>query len=180
MRVYGLKLDNYSEESLEEIMLNKVLKVAAPSRDWSTDDIMSVRVIRNGRDNRLTPLIIIKFRFLDDKFKVYSGRDILRHTGVRVGDDLTFKQRQRLKSAQMTGKKGYFYYYKGELKFRPESNSTAEENQNNGGRMMVKARRKMNNSDHHCHVLNHDHEASNFRQNDEETEPIDVDATNID
>lgn len=47
------------------------------------------------------------------KSEILSGRDNLRRNGIRVGDDLTAKQRQKLANMKRNGKLGY--YYKGEL-----------------------------------------------------------------
>ena len=48
----------------------------------------------------------MKFRYDDDKHSIYAGRDILRERGIRVGNDLTRRQREKLKAVKQTGRLG--------------------------------------------------------------------------
>jgi len=71
--------------------------IAQPDIDWRNDDMKRVMVIptQNAlQDN----FMIVTLCFDDDKFRVYEGRKLLRAQGIRVGDDLTFKQRETLRS----------------------------------------------------------------------------------
>ncbi|KAH3711296.1 hypothetical protein DPMN_070801 [Dreissena polymorpha] len=119
MRVFGLKVDatNYQDQ-LKSIFINKVLKVANPGINWSEDDIKYVKVI-SSNDATKESLLIVTFRFDDDKFRVYEGRALLRTSSIRVGDDLTFKQRETLRSIHKLGKTGYFFKGKLQVKDKP-------------------------------------------------------------
>ncbi|KAH3876096.1 hypothetical protein DPMN_039376 [Dreissena polymorpha] len=113
MRVIGLKVDaKNNQDQFKSIVINKVLKVANPSINWFKDDIKYVKVI-SSNDATKESLLIVTFRFDDDKFQVYKGRALLRTSSIRVDDDLTFKQRETLRSIHKLGKTGYFF--KGKL-----------------------------------------------------------------
>lgn len=120
MRIFGLRFDSNTDDGgLINLVINKVLKVACPSFRWSPDDIKAVRVVRQGSQHQ-APIVIITFRHDDDKLQVYRGRTELRKVSIRVGDDLTYSQRQELRQLKLSeGKTGYFY--KGQLKIRDNS-----------------------------------------------------------
>lgn len=121
MRIFGLRFDsNLDRGGLVRLVIDKVLKVACPSFSWSSDDIKSVRVVRQGNQAQ-PPIVIVSFRHDDDKLNVYRGRADLRKVSIRVGDDLTYSQRQELRQLKLSeGKTGYFY--KGQLQVRAVSN----------------------------------------------------------
>ena len=119
MRVFGLKVDaRNNQDQLKSIVINKVLKVANPGINWSKDDIKYVRVI-SSNDATKESLLIVTFRFDDDKFRIYEGRALLRTSSIRVGDDLTFKQRETLRSIHKLGKSCYFFKGKLQVKDKP-------------------------------------------------------------
>ena len=118
MRVFGLPLDEpTSGIDLKNAVINGVLKVACPSEKWVPDDIKNVRVFQSNDSE--TPLVIVTFRHDDDKFRVYEGRDELRKKSIRVGDDLTYEQRKTLIMVKSRGQNGY--YFRGELRIRPDN-----------------------------------------------------------
>ena len=122
MRVFGL--EQRGEESYNELRNNiveNVLKLACPEETWERDDIK--RAYRTGDEISGKPrMVIMKFRYDDDKYRIYEGRDILREQGIRVGNDLTRRQREKLKSVKQTGRVGYFY--KGKLHMFGESETS--------------------------------------------------------
>lgn len=63
-------------------------------------------------------MVIMKFRYDDDKYRIYSGRDTLREKGKRVGNDLTRRQYEKLNKIKEKGRLGYFY--KGKLQLFEE------------------------------------------------------------
>ncbi|WAR04823.1 hypothetical protein MAR_020192, partial [Mya arenaria] len=87
--------------------------VASPNDIWIADDLKYVKCIGDVKDGR-QPLTVVTFRYDDDKYRIYKGRDELRKHNVRVGDDLTVKQRHQLKTLKSKGKVGYFF--RGELR----------------------------------------------------------------
>ena len=109
MRIFGLEEGN--EESYHDLKANivdNVLKIACPEETWEQDDIK--RAFRTGGSINGKPrIVIMKFRYDDDKHSIYAGRDILRERGIRVGNDLTRRQREKLKAVKQTGRLGYFY-----------------------------------------------------------------------
>ena len=109
---YKRTTDDYN--TLRRKVVNDVLNVACPDKEWSTDDIKRVFKIPQG-DKSNAP-IIAQLRYKEDKYRIYQGRDKLRDNGLRVSEDATFKQRQQLKSLKQQGKSGYFY--KGKLVVR--------------------------------------------------------------
>lgn len=133
IRVFGLEeSDQESNWQLKDKVLNKVLKVSCPEEDWQKDDIK--HVTRMGkRSDDYSRIVFLTFRFDDDKFKVYKGRDALRKNGIRVSDDLTRRQRAELNKLKRDGKNGYFY--KGKLYAYEQMNKSET-------RVKVKAKRK--------------------------------------
>ena len=75
---------------------------------------------------------------------VLRGRETLREHGIRVGDDITRRQRDTLKRLSEKGMFGY--YYKGELFVREKNGKQNENSEGNPGaiqsRTFVKANRK--------------------------------------
>ena len=119
MRVFGTSFDpELNSDQRADYIIDNVLKVACPNSEWYRDDIKAVRLIPSS-DPTATPLSIVTFRYDDDKFHVYQGRDELRKVSIRVGDDLTYKQRQAIKAMKQKGKTAY--YYKGELCVRSDT-----------------------------------------------------------
>ena len=123
MRIFGL--EERGEESYNELrtqIIENVLKIACPEETWERDDIK--RAFRAGEATGEKPrMIIMKFRYDDDKYRIYTGRDMLRERGIRVGNDLTRRQREKLKSVKQTGRLGYFY--RGKLQLFDESAANA-------------------------------------------------------
>lgn len=103
--------------------MTDVLNVVCPDEYWTIDDLKHVFKVK-GKDND-NPIVIAKFRFDDDKFRIYRGRDKLSLTekGIRMSDDLTVKQMQQLKGLKEKGQIGYFY--RGKLVIR--ENQTTQE-----------------------------------------------------
>ena len=116
MRIFGLA-EEPDERNLDakRIVTQKVLKVACSGEDWSPDDIQRAYRVGESKDGQ-PRLMLVTFRYCDDKFRVYDGRDILRKNGIRVSDDLTKRQRQKLKDLKAKGYTGYFY--KGQVHVR--------------------------------------------------------------
>jgi len=110
VRIIGLHTnDTEGYNTLRRKVVNAVLNIACPDEEWSTDDVKRVFKIPQG-DQSNAP-IIAQLRHEDNKYRIYQGRDKLRDNGL--SNDLTFKQRQQLKSLQQQEKSGYFY--KGKL-----------------------------------------------------------------
>ncbi|WAR29473.1 hypothetical protein MAR_003041 [Mya arenaria] len=102
----------------EQFLKDNILKVACPDKKWYDDDIEYVKwvgVVKEGRQ----PLTIVTLRQDDDKMRVFTGRSSLRPDNIRIGNDLTKKQRLKLNALRSQGQKTY--YYKGELKFVDKS-----------------------------------------------------------
>ena len=119
MSVFGLP-ENENHEVLKALVAEKVLKAACPEEDWEPDDM--IRAFRAGKATEDQPrMVIVTFRYSDDKFSIYNGRDSLRNKGIRVSDDLTPSQRKELRVLKTQGKTGYFV--KDELKIRPKQSS---------------------------------------------------------
>jgi hypothetical protein len=109
MRIFGLKIDPESNlTSRKKFVIDNVLKVADDKICWRSDDIKHVQCFGQLTSDS-TPLTIVHFRFEDDKAHVYAGRSRLRDKGIRVGDDLTARQRRCLKELKEKGRHGYFY-----------------------------------------------------------------------
>lgn len=140
VRVFGLReLANESYENIKQYVIDAVLKVARPDIEWSLKDI--VRTHRVGNENANKPdqprILLIKFLHWDHKMDLYKGRDILREYDIHVGDDLTRRQRQKLKKLAENGK--YGYYYKGQLYIKDAKTNTKVES-----RTFRKAHRRIN------------------------------------
>ena len=150
LRVFGLpELANESYEMLKGYVISSVLNVACPLIDWRPEDIIRThRVGKKDPSNVESPrILLIKFLHWDRKMAVFRGRETLREYGIRIGDDITRRQRDSLKRLSDQGKSGYFY--KGELfvRDRTEKHQGDSERDNHGHRVIhsrtfVKALRK--------------------------------------
>ncbi|KAH3698336.1 hypothetical protein DPMN_085855 [Dreissena polymorpha] len=98
--------------------MNKVLKVANLGINLTKHDIKYVKVI-SSNDATKESLLIVTFRFDDDTFHVNNGRALLRTSPIRAAVDLTFKQRETLRSIHKMGKSGYFLKGKLQVKDKP-------------------------------------------------------------
>lgn len=153
LRVFGLvERVNEQYDNIKQYAIDSVLKIACPDTEWSEDDIVRIHrigykaddrysnsnVAGEGNENETSRILLIKFLHWDNKMKVLKGRESLRAAGIRVGDDLTKRQRQSLKDLADRGK--YGYYYRGELKIK-ERNETRDQSANS--RVYRRARRKV-------------------------------------
>ena len=59
-------------------------------------------------------ITIAKFNSVDEKHKLYRGRDTLRNNNIRISEELTSRERDILKNLRENGRNGYFY--KGKLR----------------------------------------------------------------
>ena len=147
IRVFGLpEMVNETYDKLKGYVISSVLNVACPHFDWGPEDIVRThRVGKQDASNVENPrILLIKFLHWDRKMAVLRGRETLREYGIRVGDDITRRQRDTLKRLSEKGMFGY--YYKGELFVREK---TGKQNENSEGnpsaiqsRTFVKANRK--------------------------------------
>ena len=123
MRIFGLDVNiNESELAFKNKVIRYVLRKAFPEGNWVPEDIKRVQIVSTD-DSDKSPILIVHFRYDDDKFRIYQGRDELRKNGLRVGDDLTYRQRQQLKALKLEGNTGYFL--KGKLHVRDKQDNVA-------------------------------------------------------
>ena len=91
------------------------------------DTAQSVDILDAFRDgsrvNNQPRVTVVKFSNSTIKSHSYANRDALRANGIRISDDLTMRQRDKLKQLKDDGKTGYFQ--KGELKVREDRNDTS-------------------------------------------------------
>ena len=77
--------------------------------------------------------MLVTFSHADLKFSLFNGRDNLRTKGIRVANDLTSQEKEKLNDLKQKGKVGYFH--KGKLHVRlPKANSN--------NRVFLNARRR--------------------------------------
>jgi len=126
MHIFSLNANvDETQAQLKSKVINKVLKIAQSDIDKRNDNMKPVKVIptqNSLQDN----FIIVTFRFDDDEFRVCEGRNLLRAQGIRVGDDLTFKQHETLRLLNKLGKTGY--YAKGRLVVKNKPGPTTARN----------------------------------------------------
>ena len=109
IRIFGLAEElNESRENAKRIVTDNVLKVACEGEDWNPDDLQRAYRVGESRDDQ-PRIMIATFRYSDDKYRIYAGRDKLREKGIRVSDDLTRRQRKKLLELKEKGYSGYFY-----------------------------------------------------------------------
>lgn len=140
MRIFGLpEYENETDDlSLNQNITNNVLKVAYPEVSWNDDDIVDAYRIGERLDDQ-PKVTMVKFKSQTVKFKLYAKRELLRSCGIRISDDLTVRQREKLKDMKDRGNTGYFY--KGELRVRPNTNERT--NDRIQSRTFVSASRKL-------------------------------------
>lgn len=142
LRIFGLSETNSeSIGSLKSKVIKEVLNVASPDESWIPDDLKFVSRKGNKAEG-ICRMVLVTFRFDDDKFKIFKGRDILRNNGIRISDDLTRRQRQKLNKLKSEGKMGYFY--KGQLKLFEKSgkNTKSSQSENENDRIFRVGKRR--------------------------------------
>ena len=106
--------------------------------------VRTQRVGKDSYDPDNPRILLIKILHWDKKMAVLKDREKLREVGLRVGDDLTKRQRDALKQLSEKGQLGYFY--KGEFHIRDKkkepSSSTENSNDQIEKRTFVKTFRK--------------------------------------
>ena len=119
MRIFGLtEKEGETSSDAKQVVIDNVLKVVCSEEDWSPDDMQ--RAYRAGNADSTQPrMMIVTFRYSDDKYRIYDGREKLRENGIKISDNLTIRQRQKLKDLKQKGYTGYLY--KGQIHTRTES-----------------------------------------------------------
>ncbi|KAL4228279.1 hypothetical protein ACF0H5_013710 [Mactra antiquata] len=138
LRIFGLKMQENEPTSLHDNIMTNIITSAAPDSMLSKNDIEEAFRVGTGSD-RYPPITIVKFKSMMAKQEILRGRDKLREHDIRISDDLTNSQRQKLADLKQKGKIGYFY--KGELFFRTPREETTT-------RVFVNARRQGSNALH--------------------------------
>lgn len=124
MRVFGLQEQETDGESLINLVVNNVLKVASPNDDWSSDYVS--HAFRVGVRKGTTPrVVVVQFEPFKLKRKVVQGRINLRAKGIKVSNDFTTRQRAKLSELKANGE--IVYFYRGELRVRETSNRNPTE-----------------------------------------------------
>ena len=93
-------------------VLSDILQANVPreDRNWCMRDFVRVHRLRKGENRppgEPRPLIA-RFLHWQDKRKVHESRELLFQAGIKVVNDLTYRQRQQLRDLQAQGKNGYF------------------------------------------------------------------------
>ena len=119
MRIFGLtEKEGETSSDAKQVVIDNVLKVVCSEENWSPDDMQ--RAYRAGNADSTQPrMMIVTFRYSDDKYRIYDGREKLRENGIRISDNFTIRQRQKLKDLKQKGYTGYFY--KGQIYTRTKS-----------------------------------------------------------
>ena len=136
MRIFGLPEYEMSSEDLNRSIMDNVLKVACPDKTWKSVDILDAFRV-GSRVNNQPRVTVVKSSNSTIKSHMYANRDALRANGIRISDDLTMRQRDKLKQLKDDGKTGYFQ--KGELKVREDRNDTSS----NISRVFLNANRRL-------------------------------------
>ena len=136
MRIFGLPEYEMSSEDLNRSIMDDVLKVTCPDKTWKSADILGAFRV-GSRVNNQPRVTVVKFSNSTIKSHLYANRDALRANGIRISDDLTMRQRDKLKQLKDDGKTGYFQ--KRELKVREDRNDTSS----NISRVFLNANRRL-------------------------------------
>ena len=108
LRVFGLP-DSEDElpEHTKDKYVSEIHKTVLPETPFKDEDIVDIR--RVGKYNVSKPrMVIIKFASTIIKSNIFGSRDQLRAKGIRVSNDLTKFQRQKLKELSKRGIIGYY------------------------------------------------------------------------
>ena len=90
---------NETYKTMNGYVITNVLKVACPYLEWSSEDIVRThRVGNQNSDADENPrIVLIKCLHWGRKMTVLRGREALREHGIRIGGDITRRQRATLK-----------------------------------------------------------------------------------
>lgn len=107
LRIFGVEEIEDETRSLKALINDKVFSKTNPEEGLGEDSIKSAKRVgsKHEGDSRM---IVVKFKNEDDKFRLFKYREILRGNKIRISNDLSFMQRQKLKEVKESGLKGYF------------------------------------------------------------------------
>lgn len=108
IRIFGLnESPDENEESLKLKVLDEVLRVAYPNENYDSNPIISAR--RIGAINpKHFRMVIVKLSKLKHKLSVFSVREVLRQSNIKVASVLSSLERKQLKELKESGRNGYF------------------------------------------------------------------------
>ena len=108
LRIFGIQEDqNETDSSLKELIEKEIVSEAFPDKDNNPDIIEKVK--RIGITLSSQPrMVLVKFKSMENKIKLFGVRDVLRSKGIRISNDLTSQERSALKELKRKGKRGYF------------------------------------------------------------------------
>ena len=107
-----------------------------PDTPFKDDDIINITRVGKYNSSK-SRMVVVKFANAYSKSKIFASRDQLRAKGIRVSNDLTQFQRQKLKELSQ---RGIFGYYKNGILHQREPKS------NTNSRTFVHAKRRGNQS----------------------------------
>lgn len=171
MRVFGL--DECPDENPDSLLLSvseNVCKIARPNEDAK---IIFAKRLGERVDDK-PRMVLVKFRDADYKFRLFTGRDLLREHGIRVSNDLTHRQRSMLREFKAQGKMGYFKG--GRLCEFTDNNTPTGEIKSTKSRVFRKTVRSSGLQAKSGKVAGCDRERVSIVDLAEHQEPIDVDA----
>lgn len=98
LRIFGLEETEDENTSLNSIISSKVFSKMSEDDKLQEGSIESSR--RVGTVGDKPRLVIVKFRNVDDKFRLFKYRDQLRDDGIRISNDLSYLQRSETERPQ--------------------------------------------------------------------------------
>jgi hypothetical protein len=123
-------------ENVRDLVMERVLKVAFPDKEWKERDIPSCHRLwqrtKPQGEGDPTP-IIVKFASKDDKMSIMINKKKLQDN-IRVTDDLTRKQREIIKREYDNGKIAFYRNQKLIVKEKPRDRARANYRRKNGER----------------------------------------------
>lgn len=122
LRIFGLpETEPETNDHLISEIEDKILNIAYPDKDYEAGTIRSAR--RIGAIQEDSPrMVLVEFKNLENKLKIFTVREELRKCGIKVSNDLTIWERNQLKEL---GKRGYFK--NGELQILPDVEQDASQ-----------------------------------------------------
>ena len=108
LRVFGLAEMESDTKSLTAVVDDEILSlVTSTNPDQEHINILSATRIGNKPTGK-PRMVIVKFENFNDKLKLFSSRESLRAKGIRISNDLSYTQRQMIKSAYDQGFNAHF------------------------------------------------------------------------
>ncbi|KAH3856938.1 hypothetical protein DPMN_099533 [Dreissena polymorpha] len=108
LRIFGLTdEENEAADKTKQKFVSDVYNVAVPISPLQDSQVLDIKRVGlfNKNSNRM---VLVKFKQYDLKGEIFKARDRLRDSGIRVSNELTMSQRNKIRDLSQRGIQAYY------------------------------------------------------------------------